>query len=89
MKNPEKMLKTGTRFEAKTKDGKEYTYRFEGFDIQELIHGTGCAYIVLYNETLGHETRVETNWFNEYLTDRKIEVLSSPVADGEEGCGEA
>lgn len=62
--NPD-FLQTGDIFTAKDKLGKHYRYKFLGIDLHDLLSGTGCAYIELYNMDSGTRTCVEGAWFRE------------------------
>lgn len=61
------LLKTGTRFSAETKNPNYpiYHYRLLGFDLADANNGTGCHYIVLFNQELQGETCVDAGWFRE------------------------
>lgn len=63
-------IETGTRFRAEVRGFPIYHYRFVGIDLDDVKHGTGCRYIVLFNEEFQNETRVEAAWFRE----RKIVI---------------
>ena len=57
------LLKTGIRFQAEVKGFPTYHYRFIGFDLDDAKYGTGCKYIILFNEEFQNETCVDKNWF--------------------------
>lgn len=58
-------FKTGTRFRAEVKGFPTYHYRFIGFDLDDAKYGTGCQYIILFNDDLQNETCVDKEWFFE------------------------
>lgn len=68
----ENVLKTGARFTATDKLGRKYVYEVMGIDLENLLCGTGCAYIVLINITNNWLTKVEAEWFRQ----RKIENIN-------------
>ena len=57
------LLKTGAQFKATDKIGNSFRYEVVGIDLDDLISGTGCAYIVLKNLDTGIHTCVEAAWF--------------------------
>ncbi len=59
------LIKTGTRFRAEINGFPIYHYRFVGFDLSDVKGGTGCRYIVLFNEEFQNETCVDKDWFRE------------------------
>ena len=59
------LIKTGTRFRAEINGFPIYHYRFVGFDLSDAKGGTGCRYIVLFNEEFQNETCVDKGWFCE------------------------
>lgn len=59
------LIKTGTRFRAEVRGFPVYHYRFVGFDLSDAKGGTGCHYIVLFNEEYQNETCVDQYWFRE------------------------
>ena len=59
------LIKTGTRFRAEINGFPIYHYPFVGFDLSDVKGGTGCRYIVLFNEEFQNETCVDKDWFRE------------------------
>lgn len=71
------VLRTGVRFVAKTILGGEQEYAFVGFDLDDVIDGIGCRYIVLQNLTDMTYVYVEAAWFCTALTGREITLVES------------
>lgn len=71
------MLQTGMCFAVKTELGNEAKYAFIGFDLDDVVNGVGCRYIVLQNLTDMTYTRVEVAWFCTALTSREIIPITS------------
>ncbi len=62
--NRKNLLKTGAQFKAKDTLGRTYRYEVVGIDLNDLLVGVGCSYIVLKDLDSGHQMGVEAAWFS-------------------------
>lgn len=73
MENTTNWLKTGAQFTSTNSLGNSHRYEVVGIDLDDLLSGTGCAYIVLKDLDGNFHTRVEAAWFRQ----RKITQVNA------------